>query len=437
MRYDDLLFAQNVNLTDLEILRKLCTPPMPSKSHGTIRARGLCPKCRKKFPEIPGVGYVCAEHETIPKRLYVDLFWKGKRIRIYSDKTGLVLDTYSRAQEVLDTIRNEIKTYSFDPDIYIQAEASKFWASNLLDRFARDKIESISPKYKNTYRQSIRIAREFFKTQDVREIKKINIIDFIKDCRVKYPHWADKSLKNHTDVFKTFMNYLRNDLEVIKIVPPFPKIEYAEKTFKWVSGEDQIRLYEMVPDRHKPIFAFLFLHGTRPGEARALKCKDVDLEHRSITISATFSKNVYRKRRKGKRSKPYILPIHPEMYDYIADQVRSSHPEAFVFNHPGTGRPYIESILPKIWKVVRKKAGIGPYELRLYDAARHSFASQLVNSGATLFFVSKALGHSTQKTSERYSHADLEKLRTNLSAISLKSKKTVAIPTLAKKKKEE
>ena len=405
---------------------------MPPKSHGAIRARGLCPRCKEHFVEVRGIGFICPQHETVPKKLYVDLFWRGTRIRIYSDRTGQVIDTYPRAMEVLDAIRNEIKTYTFDPKDYIQVEASQFWASNLLNRFETTKLPTISPKYKNTYRQSIRVAREYFRNMDVREIRKLNIIDYISDCREKHPNWSDKSLKNHVDVVKTYMNYCRTDLEIIKVTPPFPVIEYAEKRFRWVSGEDQIKLFQLVPDPHKAIFGFLMLHGCRPGEARALKCRDVDLEHRSITISATFSKNVYRLRRKGKRSKPYMLPIHPEMLDYITERVRGNLPDAFVFPHPVTGRFYIESVLPKIWKKVRDQAGIGPFELRLYDASRHSFASQLVNSGTSLYFVSQALGHSNAKTTERYSHADLEKLRANLGAISLRS-----VPSLSDRRKSE
>ena len=354
---------------------------------------------------------------------------RGKGIGSESSATSLgrYLIRSSGPKRWLKHLHYEITNHVFDPQKYIKAEASKFWAVNLLERFEKDKIDNIAPKYKTTYCQSIRIAREFFKIQDVREIRKLNIIDYVKDCRERHPNWSDKTLKNHVDVFKTFMNYLHNDLELISIVPPFPAIDYIEKTFKWVSGEDQVKLYEMVPDKHKPIIAFLMLHGCRPGEARALKCKDVDLERTFITVAATFSKNVYRLRRKGKKAKPYIVPIHAEMYDYIADRVRISHPEAFLFPNPSTGRFYTESVLPKIWKIVRKQAGIGPFELRLYDASRHSFASQLANSGTTLFFVSKALGHSTPKMSERYSHADLEKLRTNLSAISLKSRQTVTM----------
>jgi integrase len=81
------------------------------------------------------------------------------------------------------------------------------------------------------------------------------------------------------DVFKAFLNYLKNDLEIISVVPKFPDIDIQEKPLKWLFQKDQISLFESLPDKHKPIIAFLMLHGCRPSEARALKCKDVDLQN--------------------------------------------------------------------------------------------------------------------------------------------------------------
>ena len=404
------------------------------KGEGAIRARGECPACKGKFTEIRGAGFICLEHKTVPKKLYVDLPWKGRRIRIYSDKSGQVLDTYDRANTVLKTIRAEIETHAFDPQKYIKAEASRFWAVNLLDRFEKDKMEQIAPSYQRAYKRMILIAKDFFKLQDIREIRKLDIINYVDHCRKSF-RWGDKTLKNTVDLFKTFMNYLHEDLEMIGTVPPFPVIDVQEKVFKWVSGDDQAKLFEMVPDAHKPIIAFLMLHGCRPAEARALKCKDVNLEARCITISATFSGNVYRERRKGRKAKFLVTPIHPEMLDYLTDRIKSSHPEAFVFTNQTTGEPYSAPMIGKIWKAVRDEAGIGPFELRLYDASRHSLASQLVNGGASLFTVSKLLGHSTTRMSEKYAHADLEKLRTELSRVSLRNGRNVS--SLSPRKKEE
>ena len=58
----------------------------------------------------------------------------------------------------------------------------------------------------------------------------------------------------------------------------------------------------------------------------------------------------------------------------------------------------------------------------MYDVARHSFASQLLNSGVSIYSVSRLLGHSSVKSSEKYLHSDLDKLQIDVSNVSLKDK---------------
>jgi integrase len=419
-------------LTNPSILHTLLEKRGDKKVVGTIRARGKCPKCKKAFTEIPKLGFICLEHETTPKRCYVDLPWNGKRIRIYTDKTGQVLDTYDRAEKLRDRIGEELENHTFDPSHYVEAEASNFYAENLLDRFEKDKIGSIAPSYRKDYRRIISIARDFFKKTDVREIRKVNIIDYQKHCQESF-HWKEKTLKNYMDLFKVFMNWLKNDLEIISKVPQFPNIDITTFSIKWIHSEDQIKLYEFVVDDDKPIIGFLMLHGCRPGEARAIKCKDVDLETQSINIWATFSKNTYCERRKGRKAKPYVIAIHPEMWTFIEERVKTSHPEAFLFCNPRTGTFYSQEAILRVWENVRKKSNITG--LRLYDAARHSFASQLANANVPTHKISWLLGHSTNKMSERYTHSDLESLRADVSRMSLKKKGTVS--RLSPKKTDE
>lgn len=74
--------------------------------------------------------------------------------------------------------------------------------------------------------------------------------------------------------------------------------------------------------------------------------------------------------------------------------------------------------MQSIWDAVREKTGIDK-RLRLYDATRHSVASQLVNQGENLTTVSKLLGHSSIKMTEKYSHGDIEKVRASLGKLSV------------------
>lgn len=401
---------------------------------GTIRTKEKCPVCHKPFSHIPKLGFLCSDHKTTPTKVYLDLFWNGQRIRIFSDKQGQGLDSYQRALNLQAKITHEIENYIFDPSKYVRSEVEKFWAMNLLDQFKTYKLDSIAPSYQGNYRGMIQAARDYFGVDDVRDLRKLDLINY--KAHLEGKGITGKTLKNYLDLLKSFLNYCRNDLEVIVSFPSFPDVEVQEPKFKWVDQEDQIRLFEHISESDKPIFAFLMLHGCRPSEARALKIKDVDLRNQTITISATFSGRVYREKRKGKRSKSVVIPVHSEMIEFIASRVCQGLPEAFLFINPRTGKPYSQNRLRKIWDKVRKKAGISK-QLRLYDATRHSFASQLIKSGASLLAVSKLLGHSSTKMTERYTHQAIEGLRTDLQKLSLKNVVTVTRPspeTISKEK---
>ena len=162
------------------------------------------------------------------------------------------------------------------------------------------------------------------------------------------------------------------------------------------------------------------LHGCRPSEGRALKCKGVDLDRGIISGSSTFSGNVFREKRKGRNSKDSVIPLHPELLPYITDCIKNNLPGAYVFINQRTGKHYSENSLRRVWCDIRKKIGLDPL-IRLYDATRHSVASQLANSGVPLLNVAKLLGHSSTKMTEKYYiHTDAGRLKADITNLSLK-----------------
>ncbi|MFN3396021.1 MAG: tyrosine-type recombinase/integrase [Thermodesulfovibrionales bacterium] len=386
--------------------------PLPGK----IRSKQKCPVCSRAFLHVPRLGFICSEHKTQPTRFFIDIFWKGQRIKVYSTRSGRILDSYQIAHETLELIRHEIREHIFDPTKYVKSEAKEFYVSTLIEKYIEHKIDSLAPSYRTDFKRYLNTAKNFFSVKDVREIRKLDIINYQQ--HIERGDLSPKTVKNMLDTFKAFLNYVCKDLELIPYVPSFPKIETTQKTFSWLSINDQKTLYELIPDEHKPVFAFLMLHGCRPSEARALKCKNVNLETATITISATFSGSVYREKRKGKKSSPVTIPIHPEIFEFIARRVSNNLPEAFVFINPNTGKHYNKNTIQKVWHEVRKKAGIG--NIRLYDATRHSFASNLVNSGTSIYKVSKLMGHSSIRMTERYAHANLNSLKADIEKLSLK-----------------
>lgn len=160
------------------------------------------------------------------------------------------------------------------------------------------------------------------------------------------------------------------------------------------------------------------LHGCRPGEARALKVGHVDVNRKTIKIGSIFSGREIRAKRKGRGATMFEIPIHPEMLEYFCQRAKN-HPEAFVFVNPRTGAHYTESAFRRIWERVRQRGDL-PKRVRCYDATRHSLGSQLANLGESVYKISKILGHSTIKMTEKYMHKDIESLRSTLSKLSLK-----------------
>jgi integrase len=397
------------------------------KGMGTIRCRSKCPNCRKPFKYFRKLGYACPECKTMPKRFYIDLWHQRKRVRLFSDKKGMPLDSYERAQTLLSHIRYEVSNHTFNATQYIKSEVREYWATTLLDKFRDSKLDSLAPSYKKEYSRMTELCKGFFETKDVREIRKPDIRNFKSHLEKDFT-FKPKTIKNILMFLKTFIRWL-NEQEYIEKVIFLSKEELQglDSSYKhqWLSSEEQAKLFQSVPNEHKPIIAFLMLQGCRPGEARALRCKDVNLRDSLITVSATFSDGVYREKRKGRGAKSYEIPIHPEMMEFVSDRVRNNLPEAYVFTHPNTGKHYSETTLKRVWDSIKERAGIIK-SFRLYDATRHSFGSQLIDMGSSPYKVSKLMGHSSIKVTEKYYlHSDAKSLRTDLEKLSLNGHKNI------------
>ncbi|WP_028844901.1 MULTISPECIES: tyrosine-type recombinase/integrase [Thermodesulfovibrio] len=383
---------------------------------GSVETKEKCPNCKGKFKHIKKIGYICPECKTTPRRFFIYLSHQGKRYRIYSTKNGIPLDSYQTALTVLSLINEEIRNHTFDPSKYVKSELQKFFVSNLIDRYFETKKSAIAPSYLPTFKKHLNTAKEFFNIKDVREIRKIDLENY--KIFLESQKRSSKTVKNYLDTFKAFLNYCKSTLEIIATIPSFPVIDKPQPKIQWIDPQTQTWILENTPDEDKPILLFLMLTGTRPAEARALKVKNVDLKQGIIYIDSSFSKNTLRPKRKGKNSPLLVIPIHPELKPMLESQIRGKMPEAFVFINPRTRNPYSQDSLIRLWQSIRKKLNL-PENLRLYDATRHSLASNLLNQGANLSDISKILGHTNITTTTRYAHIDLQRQKIVLNLISL------------------
>ena len=132
--------------------------------------------------------------------------------------------------------------------------------------------------------------------------------------------------------------------------------------------------------------------GLRRGELLRLKWSDVDLTRQIASITVT------------KTDKPRQVHLTQAACDALralqAEKVRAI--DGAVFTSPDGAR-LRDSTLEARWRIVRRAAGLEKSDLRWHDL-RHTCASVLAQSGATLLEIASVLGHTSYASTKRYSH---------------------------------
>ena len=185
---------------------------------------------------------------------------------------------------------------------------------------------------------------KYFSDMDVREIMPVHI----KEWYLNLPDRSPKTIKNICDALRNFFNGFHAD-RIIERELLFPSIEIAEHEPECLSPEVQMMILDKIPEVHKPIYAFMFFQGCRPGEARALKwdCINEDI----VTYKRTFSTNKLVEHTKTKKIRYNLL--FPETLAILPPR---GFPLDFVFSH-GKHRksPYGENMLNYTYRAAVKK----------------------------------------------------------------------------------
>ncbi|MCT9812289.1 site-specific integrase [Acidovorax sp. Be4] len=174
---------------------------------------------------------------------------------------------------------------------------------------------------------------------------------------------------------------------------------------RYLSAAETQRLHEALArsdnTQLKHIVALLLMSGCRKRELLDAKWEHFDLERRNWRIPMS------------KSGKARNIPISARVLEILNSLPRWKDCPYLIPN-PETKKPFGNLFYP--WDKVRKEVGLP--DLRMHDL-RHTFASNLVNSGQSIYVVSKLLGHSQLKTTARYSHLADETL---LSAVDAAAK---------------
>jgi len=141
--------------------------------------------------------------------------------------------------------------------------------------------------------------------------------------------------------------------------------------------------------KHKSMIALLYASGLRRSELLNMRTADIDLSRNVITV------------RQGKGKKDRQTMLADNLKDIFKIYIEQYKPKEYLFEG-ATGDRYSESSLEKVVKAAALKAKIIKHVTP--HVLRHSFATHLLENAVDIRFIQELLGHSSIKTTERYTH---------------------------------
>lgn len=192
-----------------------------------------------------------------------------------------------------------------------------------------------------------------------------------------------------------------NPLEGVRQKDPENKVERfltAEET-----GRLQVAVESSPNPMLAPIVALLLLTGCRKRELLDAKWDEFRLDQKLWRIPTS------------KTGKPRHVPISDDALAVLKALPRYDGCP-YVVPNPKTKMPFHN--IYNSWDSARRAAGLS--DLRLHDL-RHSMASNMANSGQSLFVIGQILGHSQPRTTTRYAHLSNDTLHKAANAASVAS----------------
>ena len=209
---------------------------------------------------------------------------------------------------------------------------------------------------------------------------------------------------------KTYFKFLMREKTIsqnpmLKIVSPktakkLPVIVDRQKMDQLLDGVAFKEGFEGIRD--KLIINMFYQTGMRLAELIGLKDNNVDLYNLTLKVL-------------GKRNKERIIPITPEMKEAIAvylnernniidEKIKS---EYFFIKNDGN------KLHPKfVYKVVNVMLSqVTTNKKRSTHVLRHTFATEMLNSGAQINAIKEILGHSSLAATQLYTHNTIDKLK--------------------------
>lgn len=204
---------------------------------------------------------------------------------------------------------------------------------------------------------------------------------------------ATNSISSYVRVFKTFMNWSRQQGYTTLTAPNYKQVETVKEPY---TDEELLRLLEkprangtFCEYRNWVIINFLLNSGCRAATVRNIQNRDVDLSNSRIVFRHT------------KTHKVQVVPLCSQMVRILKDycKTRGGGDSDYLFCDEYGGMLSANALRLAIERYNHSR-GVKKTSVHLF---RHTFARKyLIDCGGDAFMLQKLLGHSTLKMTRHY-----------------------------------
>jgi integrase/recombinase XerC len=258
--------------------------------------------------------------------------------------------------------------------------------------------------YQNDMEQFSDYVKSTYDLDDLTEVTAAMVKSYL--VRLKEQGLANRSINRKLTTLRTYYKYCLREglmdktpmtgiksLKQEKVLPKFiPEHDINKVSF--AEGDD------FASRRDALLFELLYQTGMRQAELRGMR--DADIDRASMTLKVH-----------GKRNKDRLVPLSPQMismidqYQTLRDANFANKADRLLLNDKGEEMSpyYIYNKVHQILENVTTLKQKSPHVLR------HTFATHLLDEGASLVAIQKLLGHEDLATTQIYAHTTIEQLK--------------------------
>ena len=243
-----------------------------------------------------------------------------------------------------------------------------------------------------------------YELEDLTQVEKPMVKSYI--VRMKEEGLVNRSINRKISTLRTFYKYcLRENLMEKSPMTGIKALKLPKTLVKFVSEGDINKVSfgdeaDFPTCRDRLLFELLYQTGMRQAELRGLQDGDVDRSGMLLKVH-------------GKRNKDRFVPLSREMVNMIAqyqtlrDATFPTKADNLMLNDRG------EAMTPSFVynKVHHMLEGMTTLKQKSPHVLRHTFATHLLDEGASLVAIQKLLGHEDLATTQIYAHNTIEQLK--------------------------